>query len=151
VKSSELLTGSIHDPQTEPWLPEVIEKNPKIYVVLPELEVVDGRSCHVIEYPKFDKVWIDAERGFAVVRRETCWAEDYPLRRRITNLDHRFHAVPGLWLPQKQVHEQFCSPRDVKEHWGKVSHTRTHAVKSIDFEKIDDAMLEVKVPDGSLV
>ena len=151
VAIAEVVTATQYNVRNEPWLPAVIDKNPGKYAVLPRLERIDGRDCHVIEYPGFDKVWIDAGRGCCVVQRELAWHLGQPLRRRLQNLDHAEFQPPGIWLPRKQVVEQFCSLRDTKANWGKVAHRRVHEVRKIELAKVDDALLEIPIPEGVAV
>ena len=151
VEIAEIVTATQYNIRNEPWLPAVIDKNPGKYVVLPRTERIDGRDCHVVEYPGFDKIWIDAERGCCVVQREFAWYLGQPLRRRIQNLDHAQFQPPGIWMPRKQVVEQFCSLKDAKANWGKVSHRRVHEVRKIEMANVDDALLEVPMPDGMVI
>ncbi|MHC5544459.1 hypothetical protein ACYOEI_40030, partial [Singulisphaera rosea] len=151
IELPEVVTATQYNVKNEPWLPEAIGRNRGHYRVLPSTEVVDGRPCHVVEYPGFDKIWVDVERGCSVLRRETSWYLDQPLRRRVENLDHIRIGPAGVWLPRVQVVEQFCSLKDLKENWGKVSHRRVHRITSLKLSDIDDSLLAVDVPDGALV
>ncbi len=151
VALAEVVVATQFNVRNEAWLPAVIDKNPGKYAVLPTLERVGGRDCHVVEYPGFDKIWVDPTQGFNVVQRELAWALGQPLRRRVQNLDAVEFPSPGIWLPKKQVVEQFCSLRDAKANWGKVAHRRVHDVRKLELVKVDDSLLEVPVPDGAAI
>ncbi len=75
-------------------------------------ETTEGdRRCIVLERSGLDKLWLDEERGYAVVRREWRWDVDKPLRVRIRNSG--FRAGPaGIWLPRDVRIEYFGTPED---------------------------------------
>ncbi|MHC4083765.1 MAG: nitrilase-related carbon-nitrogen hydrolase [Planctomycetota bacterium] len=75
-------------------------------------ETIEGnRRCIVLERNGLDKLWLDEERGYAVVRREWRWGVDKPLWVRIRNGD--FRAGPaGVWLPRDVRIEYFGIPEN---------------------------------------
>ena len=75
-----------------------------------ETEIPEGAPQYVVlEREGMDKVWLDQERGYAVVRREWRWGVGKPLRARIQNADFR-EDLPGVWLPRDIQIEYFCVP-----------------------------------------
>ncbi|MHC4693425.1 MAG: nitrilase-related carbon-nitrogen hydrolase [Planctomycetota bacterium] len=75
-------------------------------------ETTEGnRRCIVLERKGLDKLWLDEERGYSVVRREWGWGVDKPLRVRIRNSD--FRAGPdGVWLPRDVRIDYFGTPEN---------------------------------------
>jgi apolipoprotein N-acyltransferase len=75
-------------------------------------ETTEGnRRCIVLERKGLDKLWLDEERGYAVVRREWRRGVDKPLWVRIRNGD--FRAGPaGVWLPRDVRIEYFGTPEN---------------------------------------
>jgi hypothetical protein len=61
-------------------------------------ECVGGRWCTVLERPGYDRLWLDTDRGYALVARETQSKENGALVQRIELGEHR-EVVPGMWLP----------------------------------------------------
>jgi hypothetical protein len=45
-------------------------KNDASFILRPQAQVVDGYSCHVIEIPKVDSIWVDTTNAYVVRRRE---------------------------------------------------------------------------------
>jgi hypothetical protein len=68
------------------------------YVIRPELELVDGHWCHVLEEPSVDCLWIDVERGCAMTARELYDTTTGAVRTRYELKEHR-EVVSGVWLP----------------------------------------------------
>jgi hypothetical protein len=68
--------------------------------VRPNQELCDGRWCHVLERPGYASLWIDSERGFALVAREDYNRANGALTERIESLGHR-EIRPGIWMPTR--------------------------------------------------
>jgi hypothetical protein len=68
--------------------------------VRPKQELCDGRWCHVLERPGYASLWIDTERGFALVAREDYNRANGALSERIESLGHR-EIRPGIWMPTR--------------------------------------------------
>lgn len=66
--------------------------------VLSETERVADCDCVVVEQPGIDRLWIDVSKGFALVKRETRFGTDQPLKQVTTN-DHWVEVNKGVWLP----------------------------------------------------
>ena len=66
--------------------------------VRPRQEKHDGHWCHVLESADRDRLWIDTQRGFSLLVRETRDSESGHLFVRIELGAHR-ELKPGVWLP----------------------------------------------------
>jgi hypothetical protein len=68
------------------------------YHVRSSLEQAGGRWCHVLEFPGRDQLWIDVDRGCAVVARQIDYS--IPARRvhRVEFADFR-EMLPNVWVP----------------------------------------------------
>jgi hypothetical protein len=74
--------------------------------VRPVQELCDGRWCHVLERPGYANLWIDTERGFALVAREDYNRANGALIERIESLGHR-ELQPGIWMPTRLHNVQY--------------------------------------------
>lgn len=110
--------------------------------VRPRLETVSGRACHVLEWVGRDALWLDAERGCAVLRREKRDA-DGALQFRYELGDHREHA-PNLWLPRWIVREDFAPPSD------KAARTVRMEILSTSVGQLAPAAFEFSAPPGAI-
>lgn len=90
----------------EPFVLREVARCELYSVVRPALEEVDGRWCHVLELPGLDRLWLDADRGCALLRRETHSRRGGPLVTRYELTGHRV-AAPGVWLPARIRNTQF--------------------------------------------
>lgn len=70
------------------------------YRVHPDQELVGERWCHILEYPGKDKLWLDADRGCAILIREMYGPTPGQLFQRIEASGHR-EVQPGIWIPAK--------------------------------------------------
>lgn len=68
------------------------------YRLLDRQEQAGGRWCHVLERPNRDRLWIDADRGCALLARELRDAATGALAQTFTLGGHE-EAAPGVWLP----------------------------------------------------
>jgi hypothetical protein len=83
-------------------LPQIVRENRRHYNLRPALETVDGAYCHVLEWPGFDVLWIDADHSFVPRRRE--FRLNGSLRSVTLNRDLQQQAS-GTWLPARQETE----------------------------------------------
>jgi hypothetical protein len=91
--------------RTEYWLPNALEQ--QRYELGP-VEEVGGVPCRALRRPGLDTVWVATSHGHVVCKREYRYGAGKPLRERVYNLDLR-EVAPGLWLPTRQVKEEFDS------------------------------------------
>jgi hypothetical protein len=134
-----------------PFLPGFLEENKEHYHVLPARDEVDGVPCWVVEWEGMDRFWIDPARGFAVPRRQFCWAPGKPLNYEFLNQDYR-EVKAGLWLPFTQIENKYASIVAEKESlWGKVAARSEYRLHNIEFDSVPDSLFEVKLPAGTHV
>lgn len=67
------------------------------YVVRPFQEQVDGRWCHVLEYPGRDRLWLDCQRNCTLLAREAVDPDTGDIVQRI-ELSKHAQIKPGLWV-----------------------------------------------------
>jgi hypothetical protein len=70
------------------------------FSVRPELEAVDGHWCHVLEEPAIDCLWLDVQRGCALLARNLHDLTTGALSERYELSGHR-EIKPDIWLPSK--------------------------------------------------
>lgn len=74
-----------------------IAKSPR-YSVSRFQEMVDNHWCYVFQFPGHDRLWIDCDRGCAVLAREIYSEEGGQLLQRVES--NGFHEVlPAIWAP----------------------------------------------------
>ena len=119
------------------------------YAVSPRSEPVDGADCLVLEgrwsdpaskAEVVDRIWLDARRGLAVLKRETRHGgtlRDLVLNR---NLEE---VAPGFWLPRECEHRT-GTPADVpREYRDRPVLSRVIKVSKIGLE-VEDGLFEVE-------
>lgn len=125
--------------QTDDYaLPVCLLTNKTSYHVLPNLEVVDGVACHVVERPGYDKIWVDAEHGFCLMKREYRFRPSGSIREIVTYSNHQ-PIRSGLFFPRTIVEEIFGPPGNAVNS-GKVCNRFVFDVKTADEVEIDDAI-----------
>lgn len=70
------------------------------YAVNPVQQLVDGHWCHVLEYPKHDRLWLDCERNCALLAREILNPKTGSILQRIEMKEHR-EVKPDIWVPME--------------------------------------------------
>lgn len=124
--------------------------------VEPEMEMLNGVECVVVTLKYKDqveyKVWLDPNRGFAVLQRDHYIPKDYSkLWYRIRNLDFQ-DCGNGLWLPMKTEKTKCLYKGYPEEQWGKTSLLSTFAVSKIQInEDLPDELFDIQYPDGTLI
>jgi hypothetical protein len=68
------------------------------YALRAHQELLCGRWCHVLEYARHDKVWLDLGRGCVIVAREAYNSETGGILQRVESREHR-EVQPGIWVP----------------------------------------------------
>jgi hypothetical protein len=82
----------------EPFMLRDVGKCDQYSFVRPQQEQLDGHWCHVLERPGIDRLWLDVDRGCAVLAREVRNADTGAAMLRFELGGHR-EASPGIWLP----------------------------------------------------
>jgi hypothetical protein len=85
-------------PLGRPYVLRDVARAEDFAVVRPRQERVDGRWCHVLEWPGKDRLWLDTERGFVLLAREMFLGKWGALGQRFELGGHR-EVAPGIWLP----------------------------------------------------
>ncbi|QDU51212.1 hypothetical protein [Gimesia panareensis] len=84
----------------KPWMLKEIATSEHYAVVRRNQELINGRWCHVLEWPDEDTLWLDVERSCALLARET-WDPQHLNTREYFELSEH-HRFPGeIWLPMK--------------------------------------------------
>jgi hypothetical protein len=83
-----------------------VAAEPEYRVVRPVQELVDQRWCHVLERPGLDRLWLDVERGCALLARESSLKVGGPMVQRI-ELGGHHQVAAGVWLPGWMRNIQF--------------------------------------------
>jgi hypothetical protein len=99
-------------------------------IVRPLLERVDGRWCHVLESPDRDRLWLDAERGFALLMREVFVGGRCVMAQRY-ELEGHFEVAPGVWVPGwiQNIQFDYDAPSE-QGRQRKVTDARHHVLKA---------------------
>ena len=82
-----------------PYALRDVAKAEEYSVVRPRQDLVDGRWCHVLEWPGNDRLWLDTERGFVLLARELFFGGWGALGERF-ELGGDREVAPGIWLPR---------------------------------------------------
>jgi hypothetical protein len=132
-------------------LPRMVVENRGHYRVRPRLEQIDGAWCHVLEWPDYDVIWIDAERSFVPRRRE---ARLRGHLRSVTLNRELAQRRPGLWLPGLQETTTYIIPGIVSDRLkpGDVVYEQTTRLNRAKFGGVDDSFFKVPIaPEESLL
>ena len=145
-------TEWLKDDLEHPFLPDFLEQNLSKYKVLPNQEDVDGFPCWVLEYPGMDKIWVDAERGYAVRKRVYHWEPRQPRKFGIHNLDLK-EVKPGLWLPENQIVEKYASIKsEDKKIWDQVACRLYYRLDRVEFgDQVSDDLFSIRPEVGTRV
>ncbi len=82
----------------KPFMLRDIAASADYSVVQPRQELFDGRWCHVLERPKVDRLWLDAERGCALMARECKDTKGVVMQR--FELGGHTEVAKGVWIPR---------------------------------------------------
>jgi hypothetical protein len=70
------------------------------YILHPEQFPIGDRWCHVLEHPGTDRLWLDVERGCAILARERLDPVTHGVVQRI-DVTSLFQVAAGLWAPRQ--------------------------------------------------
>lgn len=118
-------------------------------VVRHDQELCNGRWCHVLERPGLDVLWIDVERGCALLAREACDRKSGALMWRFECSGHR-EVAPGVWLPTSLRNIQFNYLARTEELRQKRVLDSDSQVLFADVNRVDDKLFEFHPPAGAL-
>jgi len=142
----------LKDDLDHPFFPDYLEQNLTKYRVSPTQEDIDGFPCWILEYPGMDKIWVDAECGFAVRKRIYHWGPGLPRKFGIYNRDLK-EVKPGLWIPENQVVEKYASIKsEDKKIWDQVACRLYYQLDRVDFgEQVPDSLFSINPSPGTNV
>jgi hypothetical protein len=135
------------------WYVPTALKTASIYRVLPTIQDVDGAPCHVVT-SGCDTLWIDPAHGFCIRRR--VWfhmkkaAEPPVLGYVYANQNFR-QFDQAIWLPQRCCRIDFAGPQEPNDTQGTLTAIHTVLAKSIDVNKVADAIFDLQFPPGTAV
>lgn len=117
------------------------------YQTRSQLEQVGSRWCHLLECPGRDRLWLDVERGCALVARQISYTNP-PLVHRVEFSNFQ-EVLPGLWAPftLRNIHYERAPDGSL----GKIVLDGTLNVLRVRLnEQVDDARFRFKPLSGSV-
>lgn len=128
--------------------PEVVARAK--YRVLPETEEVDGKPCHVVYAPGYDRLWIDPELGCAPRKRELYFCPEQPYLF-VREYQSDFVESGGVLVPTTLRRELFAPLTNPKEYWNKVYLEMTVRVSKVEINAVTDEDFKAYLPPGTYV
>jgi hypothetical protein len=133
-----------------PYMLRDVAEGEEFSAVRPRQEMVDGRWCHVLEWPGKDRLWLDTERGFILLRRDTTYGTRNALGQRL-ELGGHSEAAPGIWLPRRIQNMQFDYEAPTEEGRQRKIINAQHDVLRADVNPVDDSAFVFQPRPGSLL
>lgn len=131
-------------------LPGAIVRSKGEYKVRPQLEVVDGVPCHVVERAGYDVLWVDPSIGY-LFRRRLYYDSPGRLAADLQHEEFREYA-PGIWLPQRSKSQAYASERlNLPEYKGKPNALLQHTLVAARFNDLPDSYFNVPIPEQATV
>ncbi|MDO5553723.1 MAG: hypothetical protein Q4G68_08170 [Planctomycetia bacterium] len=119
------------------------------YVVKDEMDVVGDTPCVVMEWPERDKVWLDPERGFALLKR-VVYDEKTGQILYVAHYENHSELKNRIFLPgQISVDYYADSSIEPQKNWGKIAKTVMYNISVFDSDH--EGMPEVFPPPGTRV
>jgi hypothetical protein len=112
-------------------------------------EEVDGRWCHVLEFPGYDRLWIDVEHGCALLARETHSQSTGALVQRIELGGHR-EVAPGIWMPARMRNIQFDHTSPNEEGRRRIYRDATHEILDVEVNRVEEGLFTFRPRPGSM-
>lgn len=119
------------------------------FSVRPELETVDGHECHVLENPSIDCLWLDVERGCALLARNLYGVKTGRLSTRLELSDYQ-EVKPGIWIPSVVRDIKYDHLADDPNKRNRVISDLSLHVTSIRVNDVPDSMFVFQPKPGSL-
>ena len=124
---------------------------------LPQLEVVDGAACHVLQSNRQEKIWIDAEIGFGIRFREFCRrlrdasSEKWPVSGQSAFRDYRL-AGGEIWLPWRIEVVTYVTDPAFDLTYGLPASSSVYEVQRIAINaEVPDSLFSLQFPPGTVV
>lgn len=127
-------------------LPRMIEENRRHYILRGKQEQMDGVWCHVLEWPKHDRIWIAADYGCVVRKRILSAGEGKPMTQWV---NRKFvERKRGLWLPDEQEVTIYHNAGEHPELAGKVRIAMKTRLLQVSFAPLKDDFFKVPADQG---
>jgi hypothetical protein len=132
-----------------PYVLRDVAKAEEFSVVRPQQELVDGRWCHVLEWPGKDHLWLDTERGFVLLAREMFVGKWGALGQRFELAG--YHEVgSGIWMPTSIQNIRLdCEAPTEEGRRRKLLNARLDVLRA-DVGPVDDSVFAFRPRPGSL-
>lgn len=117
------------------------------YQARPTMERVGGRWCQVLECPGRDQIWLDIDRGCAVVARQITYTRPSQVHR-IEFADFR-EMVPKVWVP-RTLHNLIYEKAPDGTLGQPIVDGTIHLLQVRLNEAVDDARFQFKPSPGSI-
>jgi hypothetical protein len=122
------------------------------YRLLSHLEKEADTWCHVLELPYTDKIWVDVDKGCAVVRRETYTGSK---KDKVLLVSHKatdfIQATDRLWIPLKCRLEYYPGLTNPPSTWNKPYYRYDINVIKANINKATEDDLKLDIPEGTIV
>jgi len=127
-----------------------VAQNANYDQVHPVQEKIDGRWCHILCWPNNDILWLDMERGAALLAREIYHFETGVLMFRYELSDHQ-EAAPDLWIPKKLRNIQFDYAAQTEEGRNRRVIDGFFDVEEMEVNTLTEADFDFTPPPGALL
>jgi hypothetical protein len=117
--------------------------------VRPFQEKVDGRWCHVLEFPRNDRLWLDVDRGCALLARETHSRRTGGMVQRVELGGHR-EAAPGIWMPTWVRNIQYDYNAPTEEGRRRVYLDARLQIVAAEVNRVDAGLFAFRPRPGSM-
>jgi hypothetical protein len=122
------------------------------YRVLTDQEYVNGCWCHVLDLPYKDKIWVDVERGCAMVRRETYSGSKTDVIKLIAlSASSLMHVKDGLWAPMKATVDFYPGMKALPEKRNEPYLRYDVDVNQILINESTEQDIRLDIPTGTIV
>lgn len=116
--------------------------------LLSKLEDVEDCSCHVVEVPGRDRLFVDVSKNFALVKREIRYPDE--TLRQVTVATDWKEVHAGLWLPERIERKWHCPPDRGKSKANTVA-TQVVITAQYDDSQLEDTSFVIEFPSGTFV
>jgi hypothetical protein len=137
-------------PDNRPYMLTEVAISDKFSIVHPTQQLVNGVWCHVLEWPGYDTLWLDVNRGCALLARETHSRENGALVQRI-ELSNHLEVASGIWLPTKLRNIQYDWACPIESARKRVVVDAMHTVLEMSVNSVSDELFQFKPQPGLLL
>lgn len=137
------------------WKQWLLDKS-REWVVLPQMEMVDGAACHVLRSQDRGKLWIDPSIDYAVRFREShrhlrsLTIDEWPLSSRCAFRDYR--CIDGIWLPWRVEVVRYVDDPAFDTIFGQPASASIYVVEQMSInESVSDQLFTLSLTPGTIV